>query len=382
MNITLSDNNKHLCFAPLTLTRPIAELRVGIWTNTERYKHFAELEGVEINISFETELYLGSKYPSISDRDLWINSSFIPSKNDFKTIINLKDGEELYCNETIIAKRKGNVKSQITQELQGVLLNKIWNLFQYNDIVLENDFNSLDLSKSQSIDSCGEFNRVLGNRLFIEKGAKINDATINTLSGPVYIGENVEIMEGSVIRGGLAMLNNSVLKLSTKIYGATTIGPYCKIGGEVNNSIFIGYSNKGHDGFMGNSLIGEWCNFGADTNTSNLKNNYSNVRAYSYESNDTIETDVTFMGLVTGDHCKSAINTMFNTATVLGVNVNIVSGEFPPKYIPSFTWHINGENSEFKFEKATDVANKMMERRELKLSEVDSKILSIIQENK
>lgn len=224
-------------------------------------------------------------------------------------------------------------------------------------------------------------NQVVGDpsRIFIEKGASIEAAILSPGNGFIYVGENAEVMEGSIVKGSLAMCKGSVLKLGAKIYGATTLGPYCKVGGELNNVIFTAYSNKGHDGFMGNSVIGEWCNIGADSNTSNLKNNYSTVKSYNYNTNKLEQTDIQFMGLMMGDHSKCGINTMFNTASVVGVMSNIFGAGFPPKYVPNFQWGTSGEN--FNFEKAIESAENMMGRRDIQLTKEDRSILKYISDN-
>jgi UDP-N-acetylglucosamine diphosphorylase/glucosamine-1-phosphate N-acetyltransferase len=182
-------------------------------------------------------------------------------------------------------------------------------------------------------------------------------------------------MEGSMVRGPFAMLNNSVLKMGTKIYGGTTLGPYCKVGGEVNNSVFFGYSSKAHDGFLGNSVIGEWCNLGANTNVSNLKNNYSEVKLWNYESEIFQNTGLQFCGLIMGDHSKSAINTMFNTGTVVGVNANVFHSGFLSSFIPSFSWGGDSGSSDYKIEKAFAVADRVFTRREMKFNKIEEDIL-------
>jgi UDP-N-acetylglucosamine diphosphorylase/glucosamine-1-phosphate N-acetyltransferase len=206
----------------------------------------------------------------------------------------------------------------------------------------------------------------------------VQAAILNSTSGPIYIGKNAEIMEGSVVRGALAMCEGAVLKLATKIYGPTTIGPHSKVGGEVNNSVLFGYSNKGHDGFLGNSVLGEWCNLGADTNVSNLKNNYAEIKLWNFEKRGFKPTGLQFCGMMMGDHSKSGINTMFNTATVVGVSANIYGGGFPRNFIPSFAWGGSEKWMVYRFEKAMEVAAKVMERRSKKLDEVEMSILKHI----
>ena len=375
MRIQLHDNNKHLNFAPLSLTRPIGNLRIGILTNDERWRLLLP----DALISFETEDYLSNKFPDVSDA-IVVNACVIPNSDIVQEVLKLKGNEELISQGFWIA-RSGT--GEILKEYAGkqpTVINERWELYQKNAEVLEQDFELLTDGRTSVQLSAS--NTIIGdpNQIFLENGAKVEAAILNTNDGPIYIGENAEIMEGSVVRGGLAMCKNSVLKIGAKIYGATTIGPYCKVGGEVNNVIFYAYSNKGHDGFLGNSVIGEWCNIGADTNTSNLKNNYGLVKTYSYASKHIEQTDVQFMGLMMGDHSKCGINTMFNTATVVGVSSNVFGAEFPPKYIASFSWGVHNEN--FAFSKAIIASNNMMKRRELELSENEIEILKFLSANK
>ena len=370
MQINLDDNGLHLRFAPLTLTRPIGNLRMGILTNDERWKMFLP----DAKIGFTTEKYLSKKFSSI-ENGIRVNAAVIPNEEIVAAVMHLEDNTALYLNEMFIAENGVSTsKIQFRGEIPVILENR-WDLFQKNDLVLKSDFELITAGrKSQKI---SKSNTVIGSSelVFLEEGAKVEASILNTTSGPIYIGKDAEIMEGSIVRGPLAMCEHSALKLGTKIYGATTLGPHCKVGGEVNNSVFQAYSNKGHEGFVGNSLIGEWCNLGADTNTSNLKNNYGNVSTYSYETDKEEKTNVQFMGLTMGDHSKCGINTMFNTATVIGVSCNIYGAEFPPKFIPSFSWGGSAGFVPFKFEKAIEYANNMMERRGLELSEEEVNIL-------
>ena len=371
MKIQLHDNKKHLDFAPLSLTRPIGNLRMGVLTNDERWKLLLP----DAEIFYETEDYLSDKFQQSSEA-IVVNACVIPTKEIAKEVVLLRGNEELVVEGTWIA-RSGT--GDILKEFKGkkpVVVNHRWELFQKNAEVLIQDFELLTHGRMSV--QLSSTNTIIGDasKIFLEKGAKVEASILNTTDGPIYIGKNAEIMEGSIIRGGLAMLDNSVLKLGAKIYGATTIGPYCKVGGEVNNVIFFAYSNKGHDGFIGNSLIGEWCNIGADTNTSNLKNNYGLVKTYSFKTNRIEQTNVQFMGLVMGDHSKCGINTMFNTATVVGVSSNVFGAEFPPKYIPSFSWGVKGVN--FDFSKAIESSNNMMIRRGLKLEDDEIAILKHI----
>lgn len=384
MKIVLSDNGLHKRFAPLTLTRPVGDLRMGILTNTERWKLLANAE-----IYYDTEVYLQRKFAISQYCDITINASLIPSKEIAEVILGLPENGVLKFKGIELA-RKGTSATSVNSLQAGSVLQEIewkgekpliisqrWHLYQFNDIALKNDFKIL--TENRVSQPLSDTNTVIGDRsqIFLEEGAVVEASILNTKSGPIYVGKDAEIMEGCIIRGGLALGEYSILKLGTKIYGAVTLGPHCKVGGEVNNAVFQSYSNKGHDGFLGNALIGEWCNLGADTNTSNLKNNYANVSTYSYEAKSEIKTDVQFMGVCMGDHSKCGINTMFNTATVVGVSCNVFGAEFPKKYIQSFSW--GGENIvPFKFEKAVEYANNMMNRRGLQLTEEEVEILKMI----
>ncbi|MGB1307109.1 MAG: glucose-1-phosphate thymidylyltransferase, partial [Flavobacteriales bacterium] len=206
--------------------------------------------------------------------------------------------------------------------------------------------------------------------------AKVEHAILNASTGPIYVGKDAEIMEGSIVRGPLAMCENSVLKMGAKIYGATTLGPYCKVGGEVNNSVLLGYSNKGHDGFLGNSVLGEWCNLGADTNNSNLKNNYAEVKLWSYQSERFVNTGLQFCGLIMGDHSKCGINTMFNTGTVVGVSANVFGAGFPRNFVSSFSWGGSAGYMTYRLNKVFEVAEKVMQRRAIEFNQVEKDILT------
>ena len=374
MNIQLHDNNLHLRFAPLTLTRPVGNLRMGIFTNDERWKFFLS----EAIITYKTENYLSGKYPSSSLDVIEVNASVIPNEDMIAAIYHLSKNEVLMIGENWLA-RIGDATKVV--EYKGeipVIISERWHLFQKNGEVLLADFKLITAGRtSQELSST---NLVIGdeNLIFLEEGAIVEGAILNTKTGPIYVAKHAEIMEGSIVRGPLAMNEHSALKLGTKIYGAVTLGPHCKVGGEVNNAVFQAYSNKGHDGFVGNSLIGEWCNLGADTNTSNLKNNYGFVSTYSYETNKEESTDIQFMGVCMGDHSKCGINTMFNTAAVVGVSANIFGSGFPAKFIDSFSWGGADGIQTFKFEKAIEYSNNMMQRRDLQLTEDEIQILKKI----
>lgn len=373
MKLVLHDNDKWLDFAPLTLTRPVGNLRMGMFTNDERWKFL--LPSAEIG--FHTEGYLSEKFPKSTGIE--VNACVIPNREIARRVAELSENQALISQNGWIA-RRGNGAEEIELDDDPIFLVNRWDLFQRNGEVIRLDFELL--TNGRTSQPISKTNTILGDEalIFLEEGAKVEAAILNTQDGPIYIGKNAEIMEGSIVRGGLVMCESSALKLGTKVYGPTTLGLHCKVGGEVNNCIFYAYSNKGHDGFLGNSLIGEWCNLGADTNTSNLKNNYGKVKTFSYRSMDEVQTSEQFMGLTMGDHSKCGINTMFNTASVVGVSSNVFGADFPKKYIPSFTWGMHGEN--YAFDKAIESANNMMERRGMRLSSIEIGILKHISDTK
>jgi len=381
MKIVLSDNGLHKNFRPLTLTRPIAELRFGILTIKETWeKLFLECK-INPDFFYETEEYLGEKYSVDSIYDLKIASNIKPTLDIVNQILELEKNESLYVNFKWVATNGTKEESKKNLEINDLIyITQVWDLYQKNDQALLLDFKLLIKNKiSQPISTS---NTVINPiNIFIEEGAIVECSILNASNGPIYIGKNAVIMEGCMIRGAFALLDNATLKMGAKIYGATTIGPHCKVGGEVSNSLFHGYSNKGHDGFLGNSVVGEWCNFGADTNSSNLKNNYGKLKIYDYSIQELQQTEIMFCGVLMGDHSKTGINTMLNTGTTVGVSANIFGGDFPPKYIPSFTWGGFKASPKFKLDKAFEVAKNMMSRRKIALSEKDKKILTYIFEN-
>ncbi|MFT6334631.1 MAG: UDP-N-acetylglucosamine diphosphorylase/glucosamine-1-phosphate N-acetyltransferase [Saprospiraceae bacterium] len=385
-NIILFDDDNWEGLLPLTFTRPICELRVGILTIREKWEKHLEAEG-----SYITQDFLSEKFPiRIEDDNIIINSTVLPTPKLLKLIKQLGTNEAILEGDELLAARltRDQFDSLIDDkgitELEGIdvsndtdLIRRVIrpnDLFTHNDIEIRNDF--AVLTKGRRSEPLSETNNVISpEAIFLEKGASVECAILNASTGPIYVGKNATIMEGSVVRGALAVCEGSILKLGTKIYGATTIGPYSKVGGEINNSILIGYSNKGHEGFLGNSVLGEWCNLGADTNTSNLKNNYDEIKIWSYEDQKFTKTGLQFCGLIMGDHSKTGINTMFNTGTVVGVNANIFGSGYPRNYIPSYAW---GGASGFKtylLKKAIETAEKVMARRNVPLTDEDRVIL-------
>lgn len=367
---------------PLTFVRPIADVRIGILTIREKWER--RLKAVTSTL---TDSYLSAKFPTVKESEnILINSSVCPNDEIVAAIKGLKKNQTLVYNDTIIAlhvteedlDRVGDTSSdgieEVTVQEAPLKINHTWEIFSKNETAIEEDFQLI--TKGRKSQPLSETNRVIGNRIFIEKGAKVECATINTTTGPVYIGKDAEIMEGAVIRGPFALCDHSQVKMAAKIYGPTTIGPYCRVGGEINNSVLFGYSNKAHDGFLGHSVIAEWCNLGADTNTSNLKNTYDTVRLWHYGKQTFVNTSLQFCGLIMGDHSKCAINTMFNTGTVVGVNANIFGSGFQRNFIASFTWGGTGGHTNYSIKKALEVAEIVFKRRHRILDDVERELLT------
>ena len=381
MNYILFDGPYRDNLLPFTFTKPVADLRIGILTIREKWELF-----LKTTTTTFTEDYLSEKYPMVElENNVMINASVIPSKNMVEQIKSLKHNQAIFYNEELIAFFSlSNVETidfelfdKINLNEEPILIKNTWDIFSNNGIALQRDYEKITEGR-KSLPIPDSVNVVNPEQIFIEEGAVLNFVTINASKGPVYIGKNSEIMEGSIIRGPLALCEGAVLKLGTKIYGPTTVGPYSKVGGEVNNSVISGYSNKGHDGFLGNSVIGEWCNLGADTNTSNLKNNYAEVRLWDYESGRFASTGLQFCGLMMGDHSKCAINTMFNTGTVVGVCANIFGSGFPRNFVPSFSWGGSQGFTTYLTSKAFEVAKIVMSRRNVEFTEQDEYILTTI----
>jgi UDP-N-acetylglucosamine diphosphorylase/glucosamine-1-phosphate N-acetyltransferase len=381
MNIILFDDQYAANLLPFTFTRPVSELRLGILTIREKWERFFVND--KVSFSYLTKNYLQDKFACQSTNDnFYVNGALLPTEELVKAISGLEIGKGLMAGNKIIALRSDNfsLSDYSSIEFSGYdnhtdFINFPWEIFSKNDQEIKADFKLITANKKSQVVS--STNQIIGSEnIFIEEGAKVECSIINASTGPVYIGKNAEVMEGCIIRGPFALNEGAVLKMGAKIYGATTIGPGCKVGGEVSNSVFIANSNKAHDGFLGNSVIGEWCNLGADTNTSNLKNNYSNVKVWSYHERKMIDTGLLFCGLMMGDHSKCGINTMFNTGTVVGVSANIFGAGFPDKFLPSFTWGGTAESEKFLLDKAVALAGTVMKRRGISMTPADEKILS------
>jgi len=385
MNYILFDSAHRNNLLPLTFTRPVADLRIGILTIREKWEFM-----LGEKTSTLTEPYLSEKFPLVkAESNILINGSVCPNKELVQDIVSLKPGQTLVRDETIIAMaltaetletfdgEAGDDIQTISVDNDYVKIDNTWDLFKYNDRVLREDFEMI--TKGRKSQPLSKTNSLINPKdVFVEEGAVVEYSILNASTGPIYIGKDAEIMEGSKVRGPLALCNNSVLKMDAKIYGATTIGPHSKVGGEVNNSVLLGYSNKAHDGFLGHSVIGEWCNLGADTNTSNLKNTYEEVKLWCYSEDAFVQTGLQFCGLVMGDHSKSGINTMFNTGTVVGVNANIYGSGFQRNFVPSFSWGGTHGFSDFDLRKAIKIATAVFKRRGLEFDRIEQNILKEI----
>ena len=383
MNFILFDNLNSDHLLPLNFTKPVSEFRIGIDTLREKWEYYFESKA-----SYLTKDYLSVKYElHLEEDNFFVDASLIPNKNLVKAISILSRNEALIGKDNeLLALRlsmedfdKNNFHNTMQYkksyfEDDYFQIKKPYDLFSLNQQIIEFDFDRI--CSGRISEKLSDTVQVLGNgQIFIEEGAKVEACTPNTSKGPIYIVKNAEIMEGSNIRGPFALCESSTVKMGGKIYGASTIGPHCKVGGELNNVVIFGYSNKAHDGFLGNAVIGEWCNLGADTNNSNLKNNYTEVKLWNYVEQRFAGTGVQFCGLIMGDHSKSAINTMFNTGTVVGVFANIFGAGFPRNFIPSFSWGGPQGMKEYKFTAAMYVAKLVMQRRGIELDDKEKNIL-------
>ena len=380
MTINLFDDKSWLSLRPLTSTRPVADLRIGILTIAEKWaKH------LNADFGYQTQDYLSIKFAP-EQADLYINGAVCPNDDLIDSILNLKPQQGLYFEDLCIAIKLGQSVKSI--DFRSVAINNInfdhpfvhiqfpEDIFKVNDDELKADFALLTKGKTSA--SLSNTNTFLGENIFIEEGATAECSTFNSLQGPIYLGKNAQVWEGCHIRGSFALCENSQVKMGAKIYGQTTIGPFSRVGGEINNAVIWGYSSKGHEGYLGNSVMGQWCNIGADSNNSNLKNNYAEVRLWDYEKESFRKTGLQFCGLIMGDHAKCAINTMFNTGTVAGVSANIFGSGFPRNFIPDFAWGGSHGFEVYGLNKMLQTAKLVLERRDMVLDEIEVKILTEI----
>ncbi|WP_185859812.1 putative sugar nucleotidyl transferase [Blattabacterium cuenoti] len=377
---------------PITLTRPISEIRLGILTIRERWEKYLGGKALVLTKRYLSKKYGMEKNPTtvknVFKNILLINSSFVPNEELIPIIYKLKKDEAIFFKEKMIAVRRSHYRYRIdTPHMkkyhkiyhmnQVVYIQYPWDIFLKNEIVLKQDFYFLTKGKN-SFSLFGNNHLIFKEKIFLEEDIIAENIVLNAKLGPIYLERGVQIMEGSMIRGPVAICQKSTLNMGTKVYGSTTIGPFCKVGGEIINSVIFSYSNKAHDGFLGNTILGEWCNLGAGTNISNLRNDYSKVTVWNYEKKDFFPIDVQFFGLIMGDYSKSSINTSFNTATIVGINANIFGYGFPPRYIPSFTLGGIQERKVITFKKVCETADRMMNRRNVSFSISDKDILEYL----
>ena len=387
MNVVLFDDEWRINLFPLSYTRPCGAFRVGILTIAEKWaKH------LNAHVSYKTKEYLTTKFPAILDiENIFINGRYMPDADLIKAIKNLKKGEIIVDGDKVVACILNHedaaefLEDNYTLAAHKIIkletklshISKCPDIFSLNGQEIENDFELIIKGRKSAVVSATNI-LITPKKIFIEEGAKMECVVLNATSGSIYIAKDTELMEGSMVRGPFALGEHSQLKMGAKIYGPTTIGPHCKVGGEVNNSLIFGYSNKAHDGFIGNSVIGEWCNIGADTNTSNLKNNYAEAKLWNYPAEKYLKTGLQFCGTIMGDHSKCSINTMFNTGTIVGVSANVFGSGFPRNFIPDFSWGGAAGFETFSIAKSFEVAKLVFERRGLEFSQTEKDILVYI----
>lgn len=399
MQLVLFDDHKRRQFLPLAYTNTVGDLLIGLATNRVRW----EL-GMKVKTSSITVSNLQAKFPlDLAEDHMLVNSRLIADRHMIEKISSLSANERLVHEGNVLAWRldsqsvemlakeadrndflspehdAGIPHNDVSPSEEVLILEHLWDFYLMNATVMKADLDLINRTDF-SIES-GVGNQYLGGQVFIHKDAKVNASVLNAENGPIIIDEGAEVMEGCVIRGPFYLGKHSTLKMGAKIYGATSIGAHSKVGGEVNNSIVNSFSNKAHDGFLGNSVIGQWCNLGADSNNSNLKNDYSIVKLWNYEKESFVRSGQQFLGLMMGDHSKCGINTMFNTGTVVGVSCNIYGSGFQPNFMPSFSWGKPGSFTTYQFEKAMQVAEKVMERRKIALDDTEKALLRSVFED-
>jgi UDP-N-acetylglucosamine diphosphorylase/glucosamine-1-phosphate N-acetyltransferase len=386
MNYILFDGPARNALLPFTFTRPVADILVGIMTIRQKWEAYLGSTTTTV-----TEEYLSEKFPMVElEENVMINASFLPNTVLAEMVSNLESNQAIFKGDDVIAFYTNDEQESVDFDTYEILeynddcitIENTWDIFSKNDTAIREDFEFLTADrKSQPIPK--SVNVIAPENIFIEEGAKLEFVTLNASAGPIYIGKDSEVMEGAIIRGPFALCENAQVKMGAKVYGATTVGPHSRIGGEVKNAVLFAYSNKGHDGFLGDSVLGEWCNIGADSNNSNLKNNYEEVKLWSYETESFAKTGLQFCGLMMGDHSKCGINTMFNTGTVVGVSANIFGSGFPRNFVPSFSWGGATGFTTYVTKKAFETARLVMSRRNVEFDEKEEAILEhIFEESK
>lgn len=384
-------------FHPLTLTRPLDDLRIGILTLGEKWERSLGINKKSAGSLLRAHLKGVFKEPDVKTSDspvLWINPRFLPTESLTESVLNLSRNQGIFHDSQLVACNisqdlhlkwsrsgieSGDIDQKKVEKHDGLILKNSWELFQHNGSQIESDLKLMGL---RPVSDPGNYPHALlvnPEKIYIEEGATIEPgALLYAESGSVYIGKGAQIMANSVVRGPSAVCDHSVVKMGAKIYEETTIGPVCKVGGEIANVIFHSYSNKSHDGYTGNSVFGQWCNLGADTNTSNLKNNYGTVKVYDWRRKKMYDSGQQFVGTIMGDHSKTGINSMLNTGTVCGVCCNLFSDAYPPKYIPSFSWVSGSDTVPYHFEKAIEAMERMMGRRKVVLTPAYKRMMRAI----
>lgn len=387
MNYVLFDPEWRTQLLPFTHTRPVADIRCGIFSFRERWEHFLGQASLSLCPG-----YMQAVFPHASEGEcLYLNGAVFASKELTSAATQLAPATALVSGNYLLALRlaqpftgtyetfRESAQSLQQKQFDGdfSILLQPWDIFQMNGSALANDFKLITQGRSSA--PIPDFvSAVQAEHIFLEPGVQLSPCILNASTGPIYIASDAEIMDGCMVRGPFALGAHATLKMGAKIYGPTTIGASCKVGGELSNVVFFANSNKGHDGFLGNSVVGEWCNFGADSNCSNLKNNYDKIKVWSEDQQGLIDTGLQFCGLMMGDHSKCGINTMFNTGTVVGVSANIFGAGFPDKHVPSFTWGACDSSDIYQFDKAMETAARMMERRGKQLSAAETAMLQYI----
>ncbi|AYL96074.1 putative sugar nucleotidyl transferase [Mucilaginibacter celer] len=384
MAIILFDDNAHQTLLPLTYTRPVADLRIGIMTIAEKWAKY-----LNSTYSFHTLDYLQAKFPvKIEADNIFINGAVCPDEGLLEAIDKLQTGQALKYNDQLIAVRLNATDAAafdagadfgdlVVYTNLFVAIKYPEDIFRKNDIELRKDFQLL--TKGRTSASISPTNTIIGTDFFAEEGAVAECSTFNTHNGPIYLSANTQVWEGTNIRGAFAICEHSQVKMGAKIYGATTVGPYSRVGGEINNAIIWGYSSKGHEGYLGNSVLGEWCNIGADSNNSNLKNNYAEVKLWDYTTTRFRKTGLQFCGLIMADHAKCGINTMFNTGTVVGVGANVFGAGFPSNFVPDFSWGGAKGFEVYAFNKMLETTQRVFDRREHRtFNEVEQNLLKAV----
>ncbi len=381
MNYILFDSDVRDTLLPFTYTKPVADIRIGILTIREKWEKRLGLTTTTI-----TADYLEEKYPMVEmEENILVNASFCPTESLVEKVKNLSKNEAIFKGEDVLAFHTTQSQeevdfdtyTQIEFDEELIQIKNTSDIFTHNGKAIQQDFDLITEERTSETIPTG-IQAINPGNIFIEEGAQILFSTLNASEGPIYIGKDALIMENASIRGPFAMCENALVKMGAKIYKDTTIGPFSKVGGEISNAVIFGYSSKGHDGYLGNSVIGEWCNLGAGTNNSNLKNNYSEVKLWNYETGRFAKTGLQFCGLMMGDHSKCAISTMFNTGTVVGVSANIFGSGFPRNFTPSFSWGGAAGYETFQMNKVSEVVTAVMKRKNLVFDAVDQKILDYV----